>query len=108
MGEPTVWAIAKAEIGRRGWNQGSYADTRDEDHRCWPVCLEGALNVVLGGDPYALSEEVVPYLEHLERHLGLQDEISPKVAAWNDDENRTVEDVYRVLDELDAAERGAD
>lgn len=96
---PTVWAKAKAEIQHRGWHKGWFYDQNDPKAIA-PVCLGGAICVVTTGDPVAdMDHRADAALTKLMDRLGMQ------VAPWNDAPERTLDDVYALLDELDEADR---
>ncbi len=91
---------AADEIRRRGWYQGAYGDKLSQPNTC-RVCAIGALNVAAGADPdgyvFVDTPEAIAATPFLELATG-----EPHVAAWNDVEGRTVEEV------LDAFTRAAE
>lgn len=100
----TVWAKAKAEIERRGWHQGWFYDRQNPDMGSACVCLAGAICTVTTGFPYKDSHFAA---EEPLRVLGRRIGSRRSIADWNDDPDRTLDEVYVLLDELDAAEREA-
>jgi hypothetical protein len=101
MTTPTVWAQAKAEIQRRGWWKGDFYD-RNQPKGSAPVCLAGAICAVTAGDP---TNELHPRADQcIDR---VMDRLGQQIAGWNDEPSRTVEDVYALLDGLDADDRSA-
>jgi hypothetical protein len=114
MPDPTIWAQAKAEIQRRGWHQGSYVrwDTSAEYAKSLvdgPVCLVGAVNTAVTDSPDEAADDVhLRSIGEAVRATGFTSEYGDwvnYVADWNDVDGRTVDEVYALLDELDASER---
>lgn len=89
---------AKAEIERRGWMQGGYGDTRKPAATC-PVCMEGALQAAVHGDPFEYRQvsELDEAMEFLRTAADL-DEDQALGDDWNDDTDRTKEDVLAAFD----------
>ena len=93
-------------IRRNGWCQGAYfvpeANKAREDCR---VCAVGAINVALHKDaPVVLPSQVDTWriAEAVEYHLGLED-----LVDWNDNPDRTAEQVIAALEGAARAEREA-
>ena len=94
---------AADEIRRRGWYQGEFAPIEADDDSC-PVCAWGAINVAHSGDPRnwyveGAPGEESPALQVLA--IAATGDAFRSVPSWNDDPERTVEEV------LDAFERAA-
>lgn len=98
---------AAAVIRRNGWHQGAFSafsSGRKLAER--PVCAMGAINIVTCGRPdqsgygeeHTLSSAAYSALE---RHLG----IDHSAGAWNDNPDRTVEEVLAALEGAARAER---
>jgi len=87
---------AADEIRRRGWHQGAMGSSLVDRESC-SLCAAGALNVVLGGDPWSYA------LIGSDASRAMLDVTgaSPLIEDWNDDPERTVDEV------LDAFERAA-
>lgn len=94
---------AADEIRRRGWCQGEFMPPDANPDDC-PVCAWGAVNVAENDDPREWYVKDGPgeesaALEYLQK--AYRDEFR-SVPAWNDDPERTVEEV------LDAFTRAAE
>ncbi len=112
MSEPTVWAKAKAEIQRRGWYQGGLVPDQFPEGidlgNC-RVCLVGSVAAGLCGNPLSnpIEMDFVPVWRHLHA-MGFTSQacdIADAVGEWNDTPGRTVDEVYALLDRLDAEEQ---
>ena len=101
--EPTVWARMLAQIERRGWRQYRGPEgldalrslTQDEWFTA-PCCLLMALGAVIP------DHRQGAYVERMHAHLGVT-----SLGRWNDAKDRTLGDVYGLLDELDREDRAA-
>jgi hypothetical protein len=111
VNEPTIWMKAKAEIQRRGWYQGGFAESADPlDLPDCRVCIGGAILAAATGNPWPTvhGERVaLRALLRLDQRLGpgrrlLREPRYWVIGEWNDDPERSIEDVYALLDELDA------
>jgi hypothetical protein len=92
-----VLTKAKNVLKERGWTQGTYEDAL---HR---VCLLGACQVAAFGNARSYLESLddicgllVDAVNSVDGTAYLEDDC--EVANWNDDPERTVFDVERVLD----------
>lgn len=102
---------AADEIRRRGWYQGDYgSDLGDEGFRTCRVCSLGAVNAVAhNGDPW-----VYPRLKgttHFRAVEILEGAVGGTLPQWNDDPERTIEEVLdvfsRAAEKAEADERAA-
>jgi hypothetical protein len=96
-----VLTKAKDVLKERGWTQGRYVEDMCTGEG--PVCLFGAINTVVMGDPRIdVSNEETRELRLLVQAVNYETseylEYGAEVADWNDDPERTVFDVERVLD----------
>lgn len=96
-------------IARNGWWQGFYYDLgTDLPRRECALCTRGAINLAANGRaPDRLSDAAEDALRALERHLDISGEYPHSVADWNDNPERTVEQVVAALRGAAAAERVA-
>lgn len=95
---------AADEIRRRGWYQGEFAPRETVNFDDCPVCAWGAINAVQNGDPREWYVKDGPAYESVALHVLAATVGGSKyysVPSWNDDPERTVEEV------LDAFERAA-
>ena len=90
---------AADEIRRRGWYQGANGSS-DRDRENCPVCAMGAIRATLsGGDPWGRVD--FRWESLLVDAVAVAATASDSLHGWNDDPERTVEEV------LDAFERAA-
>ena len=86
---------AKAVLERNGWTQGDFFDHEQWDGGTPPnecrVCLRGAVNIVAAGHPVHM-----PIASG--RAADVLDELVGNAIRWNDAEDRTVDEVYALLD----------
>jgi hypothetical protein len=98
---PEILLKAADVIEARGWIQGAYAHTDG-------VCALGAIAVAVGiGTSTAAiitNRTCCKVVEDFERWLGLAD--NADVTGWNDEDDRTAEQVTAVLRECAAALTG--
>lgn len=96
---------AADEIRRRGWHQGDYGSDPEAAKNCM-VCSRGAINAVATGDPWVYNiaaDKAAKGLYSTLRHDALG------IVRWNDDPDRTVEEVLEKFEEAArAAEREGD
>jgi hypothetical protein len=103
-------------IVRNGWRQGGYfAPVAGLAHGECPVCLVGAIGVVVAGEPqqwrYAVEGRAAVVAVH--RYLGFEEDRDPenldytldRVSLWNDDETTNDTLVVAVLRAAAATER---
>lgn len=104
---PDLLRAARVELDRRGWTQN------DHENPAGKVCLIGALNAALAGDPIegpstpdgwrllggALVQQIAPVrsLEEFEYPEDLGYYLIRHVTAWNDTPGRTLDDVRALL-----------
>lgn len=106
----TVFAEAAETIVKNGHFKGDYYDITAvaETPQGSPVCLIGALSVVLHDDPVPPLEpedepsELEAYASRVTDHLGLRvndmrNGAQVAVSDWNDAEERTVSEVVAAL-----------
>lgn len=89
-----VYERAAREIERRGHHKGDYGDDPTNPGGC-RVCLHGALNAVLFGDPF---DEANPLPQPIESAVRVK--FGMFAAAWNDAPETTADDVIRLLRDL--------
>lgn len=94
---------AKAVLGTRGWTQGNYVTG---DPATGALCLRGAVNVAAGSpDPLVSSEAAEGAWRMLRRLTYDRYRLGP--IGWNDVKDRTLPEVYALLDEaIERAEAG--
>lgn len=101
-------------IRRNGWVQGGYVNRDQLEDGLEPancaVCARGAINLALGGDPendYFIG--VSDAVDAVEAWLVISGAIGEYVSLheWNDDDDRTAEDVIAALEGAARAEREA-
>ncbi len=81
---------AREVLVTRGWTQGAYEDSKG----C--VCLYGALNVADGKEPQDETRNSAAFNEAV---AALEDQIGcDYLDVWNDEYDRTVDDVLAVID----------
>lgn len=100
MDDRTILRRGKEELISRGLHKGGYCAT---DDGTGPVCMSGAINVVVSGSPYRLDicdqawqfadELLAPYLPSL----------WPGVPCFNDAPSTTLADAVAVFDRAIAA-----
>lgn len=93
MNPAEVFEKAAQEIERRGHHKGNYGSDHNNPGGC-RVCLYGALNAVLFGNPY--SEE--PFPQDVDGPLQIK--FGSFVDGWNDAPGRTAFDVIDALRDL--------
>ena len=98
MRSSEVLRRASEVIRRRGWCQEDFAEKGGNLATC-RVCAWGAINAAATGDPtdweYSNGHEQ-PALDWLTRAV-FGEQFGGYVAEWNDDLDRTVEDVLAAL-----------
>jgi hypothetical protein len=89
-------------LRQRGWIQGQIAAPRDGRNEPAAVCAAGALNLAAGADDPGYYIDVT-VLAVFARYLDPRSDVEPVelIEAWNDEPDRTGEQVRRAL--LDAA-----
>jgi hypothetical protein len=110
-----VFKEAARIIERNGHHKGGYHDTSAPDLNDCRVCVLGALSIAYFGfpDPYNAPREAVEQVQEFTHitnrvadHIGLPydpDDIEAStnsVGDWNDEPERTEQDIIRVLDSI--------
>lgn len=95
-----------AEIERRGWQRGDFAQGSGEDDTC-KVCLMGGVAAALTGNPRAFELEEHLNDEYDEFAIAFADEVDPdwrdEIAAdfWVDEEYHGLRTAIDINDSLD-------
>lgn len=110
MSAPTTVAEvleqAADRIEERGWTQGAYLRT---DGTC---CARGAIRLTLGGEVGENFDEDKLYVSdggdfECDVIWTLHHELDTSLMEWNDDPERTADEVIALLREVAAAERAS-
>ncbi len=106
MSDPTPLDIlrgTKAALERNGWTQHDYIDGQQHANGT-PIAdcrvdLNGALRIATTGDPIGHDSRTASEARALLlRLIGETGSPYMGLASWNDEDDRTVEDVYTLLD----------
>lgn len=82
---------AKEVLLRQGWHRGGYCASYTDMSA--PVCLRGAVNVVVTGNPFECHGSTTPSLRALEDALG-----DMNIPFFNDEVAKSIDDVVALID----------
>ncbi|NUR08983.1 MAG: hypothetical protein HOQ45_18500 [Nocardioidaceae bacterium] len=110
--DPAIYRGAADVIRANGWHQGSLANSRTNGFRIaagetalsaerLPVCLIGAINVHTSGDPWDSNDRAWGACVWMRRL------VNGAPGVWNDEPERTVDEVLDLLERAAVAAESA-
>lgn len=87
-------------IERDGWTKGLFHELRDLEAERPCHCVQGAIATAIGDDPWAEPDGEWPMMPRWVRaNFALTQLVGYSTAEWNDEDERTAEDVIDTLRE---------
>lgn len=106
--DPQIYLKAAEVIRVNGWYQGFFYDQHAHHKRAHcPVCVFGAINIAVAGDPMEGGLAGVEAFEWAEKHGPVTIEKHHTLANWNDEPGRTEAEVLDFLTRAASAAEAA-